>query len=561
MIKCPNLKCGATYNEMVWECGVCGRKFKKIERNILLLDGIDFYTDQTGEAYAFIKETKENLQINSKKFRAYIIKKLKLVNELPLKNDIDLLIQYAESEAQDKDDSLDLCRRYEYNLNTNSLIVDVCNRKWEFVEINPSKVEKINSERPIFKRTSGMKELKIEVGNKEAYDKYLDLMPIKEESRLIIEVYIIALTLSCISRPHLMITGHHGSAKTTSAKLIKKLLDPTSPEIMSLPSDLNELSIQLEKQYLPLYDNISNLSQSQTDVLCRAITGDGNLRRKLYTDNEEITFEYIRSVIFTGINLPSQAPDFLDRLLIIELERIEPNNRKTIKEIDSICYSLLPYARGYIFETLSKAFEKIDEVTNDLKELPRMADFTIYGEAIARALGYEPLEFYNKYMVSIGKVSEKALDESILAESLIDLAKENWEGSITELHQKLRDISQTIPKSPNYLSQKIKQIEPNLKDVGIIVYRSKDSKSRRSMIKLSEGKSAFAPFYPSLTSEQNNERTKDMKDTKDNLVKVIIKKDIPCFLNPNGKGTFGPFKKNEEVEIDYEIANILKKIK
>ena len=62
-------------------------------------------------------------------------------------------------------------------------------------------------------------------------------------------------------------------------------------------------------------------------MLCRGITGGAFSKRELYSDDADIILSFLRPIIITGINIPTHAPDLLDRLLLIELERILPCRR------------------------------------------------------------------------------------------------------------------------------------------------------------------------------------------------------------------------------------------
>jgi hypothetical protein len=80
-------------------------------------------------------------------------------------------------------------------------------------------------------------------------------------------------------------------------------------------------------------------------------------------------------------------------------------------DIMSEFLELRPKLLGYIFDTLAKAM-KI-KPTIKLDNLPRMADFALWGEAIARAMGYKDLEFISVYFDNIGK--QNRLFQSLLA--------------------------------------------------------------------------------------------------------------------------------------------------
>ena len=65
---------------------------------------------------------------------------------------------------------------------------------------------------------------------------------------------------------------------------------------------------------------------------------------------------------------------------------------KILAEFDS----LLPQLLGYIFDVIAKTMQEKDklEQTQELDgKLERMADFSFWGEAAARVMGYKPMEF------------------------------------------------------------------------------------------------------------------------------------------------------------------------
>ena len=92
-----------------------------------------------------------------------------------------------------------------------------------------------------------------------------------------------------------------------------------------------------------------------SDEVCKAVTGIGQTKRMLYTNDEDKIFEYKHCLIFNGINIVFSEPDVIDRSIIIELEEIEDENRKTEKEILKEFDALRPKLLTFIFDILSKA--------------------------------------------------------------------------------------------------------------------------------------------------------------------------------------------------------------
>ena len=54
-----------------------------------------------------------------------------------------------------------------------------------------------------------------------------------------------------------------------------------------------------------------------------------------------------------------------------------------------------------------------------------MADFAVWGEAIARAMGYNTMEFLNVYNENIGRQNIEVLEANLLAQAIIKFV-ESW---------------------------------------------------------------------------------------------------------------------------------------
>ena len=79
-----------------------------------------------------------------------------------------------------------------------------------------------------------------------------------------------------------------------------------------------------------------------------------------------------------------------------------------------------------------------------------MADFAVWGEAIARAIGYKPMEFVNAYYENIGRQNVEAIESNPLAQA-IEKFVDSWykEGKETLLgksyFKSIRKIKQNSP--------------------------------------------------------------------------------------------------------------------
>jgi hypothetical protein len=82
---------------------------------------------------------------------------------------------------------------------------------------------------------------------------------------------------------------------------------------------------------------------------------------------------------------------------------------------------LIVFCHNYIFDTIAKTMQEKDrlEQTQGLGgKLERMADFSFWGEAAARVMGYEPMEFLNAYNENLRNQSREAVTSNALGDIL-----------------------------------------------------------------------------------------------------------------------------------------------
>jgi hypothetical protein len=73
--------------------------------------------------------------------------------------------------------------------------------------------------------------------------------------------------------PVLVLHGEQGSAKSTTARVLRALVDPRTPAVRSMPRSDHDLMIAAQNAWLLALDNISHLPQWLSDALCRLATG------------------------------------------------------------------------------------------------------------------------------------------------------------------------------------------------------------------------------------------------------------------------------------------------
>jgi hypothetical protein len=310
--------------------------------------------------------------------------------------------------------------------------------------------------------------------------KYLNITD--PDHRLLAEVLLVSYYITNIGRPILVAWGDQGSGKTTICVIFKALIDPSKLSVLFAPRDLGETVQALDHHCFLAFDNISSMPDWLSDLLSQAVTGAGLSKRKLYTDDEDHIFQLKRGIAVNGINQLIHRPDAMDRSILLRHSRLSPSQRRSERELFADFEHDRPYLLGAVFDALSKAMEIYPTI--HLSALPRMADFALWGCAIAQALGYTQDDFLGAYHNNIRTQNSEVLGANTLAQTVLLFMtdKTEWTGTVKEAFELLhstaqpRDKDPTFPKSPNRLRHHLERIKPNLLDFGVAFTLSEPTK-------------------------------------------------------------------------------------
>ena len=456
---------------------------KKGQIDILIdiVEDIETYRTSMDETYVTIQIRENNVNVKSERFKKWIVSQFyNIESKIPTNDNIAKIILLLESRAMNEVNEVLVERRCAtvdnciyYDLKDDSCnVVKVSRDGWEIIKDPPV----------IFARTKTMyRQVTPERnGNLDILDKWFRY---KDENHLIIQkVILVASLIPNIARPIQVLHGEKGSSKTSTMKLVRDIIDPAIVPVVSTPKTIDDLAVYISKNYVPCFDNIDTISNQVSDLLCIAVTGGGHTKRKLYTDDEEQVMFFQRFIVLNGINVVATRPDLLDRCILLELERIPPNERKEEKVLREEFDKDKPIILGAIFETLSKAMSIYDQV--ELNNLGRMADFTRWGYAIAEVLGIGGDKFLEAYLNNQNNANIEVLESHPVGFAMYKFMEDKtvWSGSPTKLlseleivagFEKIDTTNSNWAKTPNVLSRRLNEIKSNLLDLGIEFERSK----------------------------------------------------------------------------------------
>jgi hypothetical protein len=301
--------------------------------------------------------------------------------------------------------------------------------------------------------------------------------------------YITLIALAHIPRPILQATGVMGSGKTTVTRFVKRLMDPTNTEAVTM--DRRDFLQKAAHCYVMMLDNQNSLPEWALDTLCRLVTGESDSKRVLYTDDEDLVWSMKRGVLLNGINPPSERGDVQDRTLPIELERID--TRERFAEDDFWLQFSLDHPRllGAVFSALSGALASRHNV--ELAKRPRLADWGLYAAALYESQGWGVQQFMEDWQGVEETQQQGTLDGSIVAQAIIIYMKDKdfVEKPPGKLHTLLETFCENDlnlksdrgwPKTGQTLWRRIREVSPLLEAHGIRASRSASNKAGKPII-------------------------------------------------------------------------------
>lgn len=195
------------------------------------------------------------------------------------------------------------------------------------------------------------------------------------------------------NHPILLIVADRGSGKSTLSKMIKKIIDPANFDVTTIPDSKDDLRVLLNGSLVCCLDNASDITTAVSDLFCGAVTGTTMIKRSLYT-NDDINVSTLHNIlVINGIGVLPKRDDLRERMLMLNLKKLSPNQLKLETDIWEGFENDLPEILGSIFSTLSKAMLELQ--TMKANNLHRMADSFFEMIAIAKALGVSEEEFRN----------------------------------------------------------------------------------------------------------------------------------------------------------------------
>lgn len=354
------------------------------------------------------------------------------------------------------------------------LILDLGDRTGRAVVIRPGGWEVVDRSPVLFRRTRLTAALPEPVRGHKLTDTLLPFLNVSPEDWPLLAACLVAMLWPDIPHPIPHLTGTEGVAKTATTRTLRSLIDPSAVPTRGKP-DEDDWDVALSAQWIVALDNLSTIPPWLSDALCRAITGEGTVRRKLYTDADMAMISVRRVMIINGISTEIQNADLAGRTITFELEAIQAY-RDEIDLADEWAV-LHPRALGALLDLAAQVMQISPTV--DIEPRYRMADFARIVASLDQLNGTTALDQYTRRLHS---AAADVLQLDQMGTAILSFAKgltRPWEGTYHELDKELRILASIPanktpagwPGSSVAFGTKMKRLGNPLQRIGVEVVR------------------------------------------------------------------------------------------
>lgn len=289
--------------------------------------------------------------------------------------------------------------------------------------------------------------------------------------------WLVATFIPDIEHAGLAIVGEHGTAKSSALRLIVQLTDPSPADSRPLPSNPTEWAVAANSSWILSFDNVSGIRPSMSDAMCRAITGDSFVARRLHTNSDLVVLTFRRVILLNGVALGNLRGDLADRLDIMELEVLPPGRRISRKELEERVAERKPYLVGALMDALAGVLEAWPHIALD--DPPRLADFARALAAFDQATGRHSLDQYRR---GIDDAAQAVADGDPVARLMMKLADAtgDWAGTATDALENIpADSRSPFPRGPRSMGEAIRRAAPTMRALGYGVTQRRASGGNR----------------------------------------------------------------------------------
>lgn len=299
-----------------------------------------------------------------------------------------------------------------------------------------------------------------------------DIANIPENSRLLVIAWIVECLRPDTPYPVLELLGEYGSAKSTTASVLRRLIDPNDANLRGVPKSDKDFVVSAGVNHLICLENVSHLSAAIQDAMCIAATGGGFAARRLYTDAEEAVINIKRPIITNGIAAAITRQDLVSRTITVVVPRI--TDAQESDKLQEEFKRNLPTIFAGLMHIAAMSLKYLPNMQLPPDRRPRLLEFSLLGMAVAKAMGLPPSDFMKQFESAKQDGLERTLEANPVAMAIREwVAKRHYSEKKTAgqwlcILSKYKPLgSGDWPSSAKGLGDAMRRAAPSLRQLGI----------------------------------------------------------------------------------------------
>lgn len=451
----------------------------------ILDDHVTFYIDRDNRLQVYVEYPCYNgavamEPVSSEMFLAFLGHQYRQESDEMIMPDYSELIAIKiQNMRYRQENPVQIHRRVAGSISKGKIAYFLADDRWTTVLISPNSIKKGRSKKMKFLKMpldEPQVEPKGDCDLLQIMAKYVNLT---HDELVLFVVWLVQSFSRSSSHFAAVLSSSKGTGKSTLSRLIRQLADPSKSGISLLPNSDSDLKTLLGNSYMVAFDNTAVLTAKVSNILCAAITGSKEAKRKLYTDCDQIILNLHNLIVINGIDIVPYKSDLAERSLLFELQPISKEKRKTDAEFWSNFDEDRPLILGAICRVLAKAMELLPTV--QATELHRMADANKEMLAIGLALNIPEDEFQRILWDNTKKLQAAYAQNNPFVDCVVSYIK--LKGSMFksaaevygEVLASIPGNRNFFPDSPSAFSRRLNEEKEALEQMGIRFSKSKRS--------------------------------------------------------------------------------------
>lgn len=466
-----------------------------------LAEGMTFWPDADGNGFATVPDgtTVQRHRIISTSFRRLL--RERYGKRWPVRTPAGLVpggvadtalseaLSTLEAMAGGAEAKIPAVRCAEYD---RGVMIDLGTADWRAIKVEAGKWSILDRTDAPLIRPKGLEALPVPVRHPDSIGTFRGLVNLSsEEDFMLVCAWLVAALHPrgpfCI----LAIDGEQGSAKTTTCKMFRRLVDPNKADLRSPPKTGADIVLAASNGRVVAFENVSFIDEELADDLCRVATGAGFGTRQLYSNGEEFLAQVCAPVLVNGIPSLMARGDLADRTLALTTPAIPAEFYRSEDDIAAASDAAAPAIFALLLDGLAEALARLP--TFRLPRLPRMGWFTKLACAAAPAFNWTAEAMLAAIEANRAAALTTVIEADPVAEAvraflerqIVIGAGPEWKGTATDLHALLGfhvpshiQREKKWPKDATRLSTALRRAAPALRRVGISVAPDKGGRGK-----------------------------------------------------------------------------------